>query len=256
MNFFQALILSAIEGLTEFLPISSTGHLILASRLLNIQPTEFVKSFEIIIQFGAILAVVVLYFGRIMNNRKLWLPMILAFIPTGILGLTVYKLIKTYLLGSVDVVLWSLLIGGVVMIVLEKFVFTSKAETVSEENLSPVKSVLIGIAQAVSMIPGVSRSAASIFGGMGVGLNREAAVEFSFLLAIPTMAAASGLDLVKSGFDFTGAEIILLMVGFVGAFATATISVKWLIGFIQKHNFVWFGIYRIIIALIFLVILR
>lgn len=255
MTIVQALVLSFVEGITEFLPISSTGHLILVSKLLSIPPTEFVKSFEIIIQFGAILAVAVLYFQRILRDKQIWSKIILAFIPTGVLGLALYKTIKKYLLGSTDVVLWSLLIGGIIMILLEKFVFKKEETGTPMDKLPPKKSLTIGVIQSLSMIPGVSRAAATIFGGMGVGLNRKDAVEFSFLLAIPTMFAASGLDLVKSGFNFSSQEFLIIGIGFVGAFLTALLSVKWLVQYVQKHDFVAFGVYRIVVALIFLLFL-
>lgn len=253
MDLFQALILSVTEGLTEFLPISSTGHLILVSDLLNIPQTEFVKSFEIIIQLGAILAVVVLYFETLISKRSLWLPIIIAFLPTAILGLIFYKIIKTYLLGNTEVVLIALLLGGIILIVFEKF-HQSLIINHQSSDLSYItnkQAFIIGLFQSFSMIPGVSRSAATIIGGLFLGLSRKCAVEFSFLLAIPTMIAATGLDLFKTGFNFNSQELGILAIGLFGAFITALVAIKFLLNFVQNHTFIPFGIYRIILAVIF-----
>jgi len=256
MNILQALILSAVEGVTEFLPISSTGHLVLASSLLSIPQTEFVKSFEIIIQLGAILAVT----GTVSSNswRKYWKQVLFAFLPTGVLGLILYKLIKTYLLGNVWVTAGALAGGGIMIILIEKFkILTTKFQINSKSQISNLKSrqaIFVGLCQSVSMIPGVSRAMASIFGGMGVGLSREEATQFSFLLAVPTMAAATGLDLFKSGWSFSGNEWILLGAGFAGAFVTALGTVRWLMDYVKKHDFTIFGIYRIVLGLVFLLI--
>src|SRR3989339_1240037 len=250
MNLFQALLLSIVEGITEFLPISSTGHLILVSNLLKIPQTEFVKSFEIVIQLGAILAVVAIYFRKIITNldAKLWKNIIVAFLPSAIFGLIFYKYIKLYLIGNSTVVIWSLLIGGVAMLLFERFhKFSSIRYT-----LSPIRYLVIGLFQVLSMIPGVSRAFATIFGGMVVGLNRKEAVEFSFFLAIPTMFGATVLDLAKSDMSvWSAVDGRLLAIGFVGSFITAYIVIKWLITLVQTHNFVVFGWYRIILALLF-----
>jgi len=251
MNYFQAVILSIIEGLSEFLPISSTGHLILASDILKISQTEFAKSFEIIIQLGAIISIVFLYRKTLIRNLEYWKKILVAFIPTGILGFTLYKLVKHYLLGNSLIVIISLFIGGIILILLEKFHQEKNSHTEKIENLSYKNAVIIGLFQSVSMIPGVSRSAATIIGGVLMGLNRKTAVEFSFILAVPTMLAATGLDLVKSNFQFSDYEYSLLGVGFIGAFFTAIIAVKLFISFVQKNTFVHFGVYRIVIALLF-----
>jgi len=257
MDLLQALILSIVEGVSEFLPISSTGHLILASDILKISQTEFVKSFEIIIQLGAILAVVVLYAKTLLEKRKLWVPLLAAFIPTAVIGFILFKLIKQFLLGNTAVTLWALLIGGIVLIIAEKLYKEQPHHLDSIEKLSPKKAMLIGLAQSISVIPGVSRSAATILGGLFVGLKRKPAVEFSFLLAIPTMIAATGLDLVKSNFSFSGQEWGVLAVGFVGAFVTALLAIKYFIQYVKNHTFIAFGIYRIILAIVFwLLIMR
>ena len=251
MNLFQALLLSIVEGITEFLPISSTGHLILVSNLLKIPQTEFVKSFEIVIQLGAILAVVAIYFRKIITNldAKLWKNIIVAFLPSAIFGLIFYKYIKLYLIGNSTVVIWSLLIGGVAMLLFERFhKFSSIRYT-----LSPIRYLVIGLFQVLSMIPGVSRAFATIFGGMVVGLNRKEAVEFSFFLAIPTMFGATVLDIYKTKIWLNPTpDVGLLIIGFFASFLTAYFVIKWFIKFVESHNFTIFGWYRIILALIFL----
>jgi len=251
MNLIQTLLLSIVEGITEFLPISSTGHLILVSNLLKIPQTEFVKSFEIIIQLGAILAVVVIYFKKLFTNFdfKLWKNILIAFLPSAIFGLFFYRYIKMYLIGNSVVVIWSLLIGGIVMLLFEKYFVPRNYSVQSTKHY-----VLIGLCQLLSMIPGVSRAFATIFGGMVVGMNRKDATEFSFLLAIPTMAAAAGLDLIKTDISvWTNSNLITLLIGFLVSFLTAYVVVKWLIKFVQNHNFNIFGWYRIILALLFFV---
>lgn len=246
MNIWQAGVLAVVEGLTEFLPISSTGHLILVSNLLQIAQTEFVKSFEIAIQLGAILAVVVLYWQKLLDT-KLWPKIIIGFVPTAILGFIAYPFIKGSLFGNTQVVLWSLFIGGIILLFIDKLVPT-KQKPLSSLNIQ--SALLIGLFQSISMVPGVSRAAATIIGGLIVGLDRKSAVEFSFLLAVPTMMAATGLDLVKSGWSFSSNEWLLLLVGFVGSLLTAWIAVKFLLTFIKSHNFTSFGIYRISVALL------
>jgi undecaprenyl-diphosphatase len=257
MTVIHALILSVIEGITEFLPISSTGHMILASNVLRIAETDFVKSFEIIIQLGAILAVLVLYWKRLLLNKDVFIRVCIAFAPTAIVGFVLYKFIKTVLLGNPWIVVVSLAAGGAILIILE-LLYKEKAESVKEiKNITPIQALIIGTAQSFSIIPGVSRAAATIVGALLVGIKRDTAVEFSFLLAIPTMAAATGLDLIKSAKHFTGNEYMLLAVGLMVAFITALIVVKWFIGFVKNHTFIPFGVYRIAIAFVYyLFILR
>lgn len=251
MDIFQTIILSIVEGISEFLPISSTGHLVLTSSILQIQQTEFVKSFEIFIQLGAICAVIFLYRKTLLNNFKDWQRIIVAFIPTGILGFALYKLIKSYLLGNDLIIVCSLFLGGIVMILLEKM-YTEKSSHLDKiENMSYKQAFGIGLVQSLSMIPGVSRSAATIIGGMFLGLKRTTATEFSFLLAIPTMTAATGLDLLKSSHNFSANEYLMMGVGFIGSFITALFAVKFLINFVKKNTFVPFGIYRIVLAILF-----
>lgn len=243
MNLLQTIILGITEGLTEFLPISSTGHLILVSHLLQIAQSDFVKSFEIFIQLGAILAVVVLYWKDLFNT-KLWPKIIAGFLPTAIIGLVFYKIVKNYLLGNVFVVLGSLFIGGIVLIFIEKF-------TKANGEFTLKKAFGVGLFQAISIIPGVSRSAATIIGAMLLGIPKEEAVSYSFLLAVPTMTAATGLDLIRSHFAFSISEWTILIVGFVTSFITAILAIKFFIKYVRNHSFQTFGLYRIVLAVIY-----
>ena len=251
MNFLHAIILSIIEGITEFLPISSTGHMVLASKILDIQQAEFVKSFEIIIQLGAILAVVFLYWNTISKNINVWKKVITAFIPTGIIGFVLYKIIKNVLLGNSVITVYALLIGGILLIVLEKIYKEKEHHADNIEKISYKNAFLIGLFQSVSIIPGVSRSAATIIPALLLGTKRKTAVEFSFLLAIPTMLAATALDLVKSNLSFTMSEYFILITGLIVSFVVALFAVKFLLNFIKNHTLIPFGIYRIILAIAF-----
>jgi len=250
MTLLHTIILSIIEGLTEFLPVSSTGHLILAGKLLSIPDTDFYKSFEIIIQLGAILAVLVLYWKKIIKEKYLWGKIAIAFLPAAIFGLIFYKFIKTFLLGNTVIVLVSLLIGGIFLIIIEKIYQEKKIPQNNLVSLDKKHCLYIGLFQVLSLIPGVSRSAATIIGGLSAGLSRKEAVEFSFLLAIPTMFAASGYDIMKNYEVILNGNMKLLIVGFFGAFITALFAIKVFVGYVQKHNFVPFAIYRIMLAVI------
>jgi undecaprenyl-diphosphatase len=257
MNWMHAIILSIVEGITEFLPISSTGHMILVSDLLKLSQSEFVKSFEILIQVGAILAVVVLYGKKLWMTREIWPKIFTAFLPTAIIGLGLHKFIKMYLLGNTTITLLSLFIGGIVLIIIEKIHHEKATHLNDIKDMSYKQAVLIGVFQTLAIIPGVSRSAATIVGAMLLGTKRKTAVEFSFLLAIPTMVAASGLDLVTGSWHYSNYELLLLLLGFVGAFITAIIAVKAFLEIVKKHTFIPFGIYRIVLAgLFWLLILR
>ncbi|MBU1146203.1 undecaprenyl-diphosphate phosphatase [Patescibacteria group bacterium] len=249
MTFFHAIILGIVEGITEFLPISSTGHLILTSKILQLPSTEFLKSFEIAIQLGAILAVVVLYWRSFFVKFEILKKIIVAFLPTAVLGLIFYKIVKQFLLGSESVVLWALALGGVFLIVFE-LLHREKENAVEDvEKITWRQALLIGVFQSVAIIPGVSRAAATIVGGLLLGLKRKTIVEFSFLLAVPTMAAATGLDLLKSGSSFNANQFGLLALGFVFSFITALAAIKFFLNFIKNHSFISFGVYRIILAL-------
>jgi undecaprenyl-diphosphatase len=254
MSLLQAIILGVVEGITEFLPVSSTAHLILAAQVLHLAETEFVKSFQIIIQLGAILSVVVLYWKKFWHWDVLK-KLVVAFIPTGVIGLTVYKAVKGYLLGNVHVVLLSLLIGGIALVIFERFPRTDREE-VDFSEITYTRALLIGLFQAIAIIPGVSRSAATIVGGSLLGVSKRTIVEFSFMLAVPTMVAASGLELVKNHEALAG-NFGLLAVGFVVSFVTAIAAIKSFLGYIKKHDFAAFGWYRIALAVVFyLVFLR
>ena len=250
MNIIQAVILGIVEGITEFLPVSSTGHLILTTNLLNINPTEFVKSFEVAIQVGAICAVIVLY-RKDLFRLEMIKKLAVAFIPTAIVGLVFYPFIKEQLLESNSVVLWSLFLGGLFLILFE-YHFNERENSVAEvQSISYKQSLVIGSFQAIAVIPGVSRAAATIIGGLVSGIKRRAIVEFSFLLAVPTMIAATGLDLTRSYKDFESGSFGVLAVGFITAFIVAMAAIKYFLRFIQRHDFKPFGIYRIVIALVF-----
>lgn len=250
MDIFQAALLGVVEGVTEFLPISSTGHLILVSKLLGLAETDFLKSFEISIQLGAILAVVVSYWRSLLLNQEIMKRLVVAFLPTAVIGLVLYKQIKLWL-GSESIVLWSLLIGGIALIMFE--LWHREREDAHEDIATmPYKTAAtLGLFQSIAMIPGVSRSGATIVGGLLLGLKRATIVEFSFLLAVPTMAAAAGLDLFKNASQFTVADSGVLVVGFVVSFLVAWASIVWLLRFVKTHTFTSFGVYRIIVALVF-----
>ncbi|MBN2094340.1 MAG: undecaprenyl-diphosphate phosphatase [Candidatus Zambryskibacteria bacterium] len=269
MEIIQSLVLGVIEGITEFLPISSTGHLILVSEILKIEQSDFLKSFEIIIQLGAILSVIALYWRSFLNIEVLK-RLVVAFIPTGIIGLALYKIIKTYLLDNEAVVLFALFLGGFALIGFELWYKRKRASQINfgtikevlhiekEDALARIsykKSLWIGFCQSLAIIPGVSRSAATIVGGLLAGLKRKTIVEFSFLLAVPTMVAASGLDIYKNYKSFSIDEFWTLAIGFVVSFIVAFISIKFLLSFIKKHDFIPFGIYRILLAFIFWLII-
>jgi undecaprenyl-diphosphatase len=242
--------LGIVEGITEFLPISSTGHLLLAGELLKIPATEFQKSFDIIIQLGAILSVVVLYWHKLWNIEIIK-RLIVAFIPTGIIGLTLYKIVKGYLLGNHYVVLVALFFGGIALIAFEYWHKESDTATADIESISYKQALSIGLFQSLAIIPGLSRSASTIVGGLLLGLKRTTIVEFSFLLAVPTMLAATGLDLVKNASVFSMNQFGTLAIGFITSFVVAYFSIKFLLSYIQKHNFIPFGVYRIIAAVLF-----
>lgn len=249
MNFAQAILLSIIEGITEFLPISSTGHLVLTSHLLGIHNSSFVQTFEIVIQLGAIAAIALLYWRRLLVNKTLGVKILIAFIPTGVLGFALYPLIKSFLSNELLTVA-MLFLGGLLLLFIDKL-FKEDNQTNTLDKLTYPQAALIGLFQSVAMVPGVSRAAASIIGGLTVKLDRKSAVEFSFLLAIPTMLAASGYDLLKSGEIFTNQEVFYLLLGIACSFIVALVVVKWLLKYIQTHSFSLFGWYRIIFSILY-----
>jgi undecaprenyl-diphosphatase len=249
MDYLTAIILAVVEGITEFLPVSSTGHTIMAAALLHVAQTPFVKSFELVLEFGSILAVVALYW-RLFLNIEILKRLVVAFIPTGIVGLLIYRFFKDVLFGNVQIVLWALLFGGIFIILFE---WRYKERThIDEIAKIPYKHcLLIGLFQTVSVIPGVSRSTATITGGLVLGMKRQTIALFSFLLAVPTMIAASGFDLLNSYNAFSPGEVNILAVGFVSSFLVALVVIRLFLNFIRKHSFTPFGIYRIIIVVLF-----
>jgi undecaprenyl-diphosphatase len=253
MGIFEAIILGILEGLTEFLPVSSTGHLILASKLLGLEQTDIHKSFEVVIQMGSILAVIVLYFEKLIKNFSLAKKLAVAFLPTGILGFLLYKQIKA--LFAPETVAFMLIAGGILLIALEFFYKEKEHHIHKVEEISYKQALLIGFAQSFAMVPGTSRSGATIIGGLLAGLSRRCAVEFSFLLAVPTMVIASAYDMLKNFSHFDGTDTANLAAGFIAAFIVGMIAIKWFLKFVSKFSFVPFGIYRIVLGVLFLYIL-
>ena len=257
MTTAQNIIISIVEGLTEFLPVSSTGHMIITEKLLNITEDDFSKVFTIAIQLGAILAVVVLYWKKFFNfkNWQFYAKIAAGIVPALILGFLFSKKIDTLLESSTTVAV-SLLVGGIVLLFVDK---AFKNPTIDkEEDVSFFKAIMIGIWQCIAMIPGVSRSAASIIGGMQQKLTRSAAAEFSFFLAVPTMLAATGYKLLKYYKDYGGFstnEIKQLAIGNLVAFVVALLAIKFFIGFLKKHGFKVWGYYRIIVGIALLILI-
>ena len=236
-----------VESFSEFLPISSTAHLILTGDILRIPNTEFLKTYNISIQLGAILAVVFLYWKKILNSKDLILKILAAFVPTSVIGLLLYKVFKNYLMESLSLIAITLFLGGVFLILFEKR-YRNKVKENQSSEISYKKAVIIGLVQSLAIVPGVSRSAATIISGLGIGLKRETIVEFSFLLAIPTMAGATFLDILKNQETIMGLsnqDLITWAIGFILSFITAIIGVKFLLKFIKTNNFIPFGWYRI-----------
>ncbi|MDQ1263262.1 MAG: Undecaprenyl-diphosphatase [Campylobacterota bacterium] len=251
MTIFDSILLGIVEGFTEFLPISSTGHLILVSHLLGLEQTASHKAFEVSIQLGSILAVLFLFSHKLLVNKTLWFKIIVAFIPTALFGFLFYKTIKS--LFGVETVSIMLIVGGIAFLVIEylrKDHDDSKDKSV--EELSIKESLIIGLFQTLSMIPGTSRSGATMIGGLLVRLSRKSAAEFSFLLAIPTMFVATAYDIFKNRNEFIIDDYSLLAIGFTTAFIVAFFTVKAMIKFLTTHTFVVFGIYRIIVGVVFL----
>ena len=251
MNILQALVLAIIEGITEFLPVSSTGHMIIASSFFGIEHEEFTKLFTIVIQLGAILSVVVLYFKRFFQTLEFYFKLFVAFIPAVVFGLLFSKKIDALLENPITVAV-SLLIGGILLLKVDDWFGNSE-----NTEITYAKGFKIGLFQCLAMIPGVSRSGASIVGGMSQQLSRTAAAEFSFFLAVPTMLGATVkkcYDYYKDGFILTHDQINLLIIGNVVAFIVALIAIKSFIGFLSKHGFKVFGYYRIIVGLVLLLI--
>lgn len=253
MTVFEAVLIAVVEGLTEFLPISSTGHMVIVQALLGMEPTEFTKAYMVNIQFGAILSVVVLYWRRFFRSLDFYWKLLVAFIPAAIIGVLFGAAIDL-LLENVAVVAGALLAGGVVLLFVDKW-FKPKGV----EGVSYGRAFGIGLGQCVAMVPGVSRSAATIIAGMALGLTRKHAAEFSFFLAVPTMAAASGYKLVQ-GWQadpdlFTGNHLGLLLLGNAVAFVVALLAIRGFVDFLARHGFRAFGWYRIVVGLLLLALI-
>lgn len=251
MDFISAIILGIVEGLTEFLPISSTGHLILASELLGIEQDTFHKTFEVVIQLGAILAVLFVFLKKLFTEGiSLWIKLILGFLPAGALGFLLYPYIKN--LFSPIVVSIMLIVGGVAFIVIELLYKDKNHTAKSTLDISYKNAFIIGFFQALAMIPGTSRSGSTIIGGLLLGCDRKTAAEFSFLLALPTMIVASLYSIYKSHEVLNMDNLTILLVGFIAAFFSALLAVKVFLKFISRFNFIPFGVYRIILGIVFL----
>ena len=257
MDWLFAVILGLIEGLTEFIPVSSTGHLLLAKEAFQLGPEPW-DSFVILIQFGAILAVIALYFQRLWGvvvrlpsdpaARRFALSVIIAFVPSVIAGLLLYDMIKHVLFESPAVICWSLIIGGLLLLVLERF--APKPRTHDAMQLSWREAIGVGLFQCLALVPGVSRSGATISGGMLLGLDKKAAAEFSFFLAIPTMAAAFAKDLLESYHEIKFHDAGLIALGFIVSFISGAFVIKSLLTFVERHGFAPFAWWRIVVGLI------
>lgn len=255
MSFWHAIILAIIEGVTEFLPISSTGHMIIGSSFMGIASSEYVKMFTVAIQFGAILSVLVLYWKRFVQSVDFYVKLFIAFLPAAFFGL----LLDDYIDAMLDnpwVVAINLILGGIFLVFVDR-IFAQNEEFQVELSISKRKALFIGLFQVIAMIPGVSRSAATIVGGLTQKLNRKSAAEFSFFLAVPTMLAATGYKMLKYQLDvgFSLEDVKVLLLGNVLAFIVALLAIKGFIGFLTKYGFKFFGYYRIIVGLVLIVVL-
>ena len=250
MSWLQAIIIAIVEGITEFLPISSTGHMIITEALLGMNIDEFTKAFTVNIQFGAILSVVVLYWKRFLQSWTFYQKLFIAFLPAAVIGFLAGDFIDS-LLENVMVVAIMLVLGGVLLLFVDKW-FNNPDK---DQEITNMKAIKIGFWQCIAMIPGVSRSAATIIGGMQQKLSRTNAAEFSFFLAVPTMAAASAYKLLKDYKHFNSDNISILLLGNLVAFVVAMIAIKTFITFLQKHGFRVFGWYRIVVGAILIVLL-
>jgi len=250
MSIIQAIIIAIVEGITEFLPVSSTGHMIITQELLGVEITEFVKAFTVNIQFGAILSVIVLYWKRFFQSLDFYYKLFVAFIPAAVIGLLASDFIDS-LLENVVVVAVMLVLGGIVLLFVDKW-FNKPKE---DQSINYPTAFKIGLYQCIAMIPGVSRSAATIIGGMTQKLDRKTAAEFSFFLAVPTMFAASAYKLLENYKSIDSSNISLLLIGNVVAFVVALIAIKTFISFVTRYGFKVFGYYRIVVGAAILIML-
>ncbi len=254
MTIFDSIILGIIEGFTEFLPISSTGHLIVASEFLRIEQTSVTKAYEVIIQFAAILAVFFNYRDKFSVDKiSLWTKVFLAFIPIGAVGFIFSHQIKE--LFSINVVAAMFIVGGIIFLIVEKFFINDNSNKIEDiEQITLKQAMIIGFAQIFALIPGTSRAGSTIIGALLVGLSRKASAEFSFLLAFPVMSAVAAYDLLKHYEDFTDESIVTLGIGFIVSFVVAYLTIKLFLVFLEKFTFVVFGLYRIIFGIVLLIL--
>lgn len=251
---YQSLLLAVVEGLTEYLPVSSTGHLILTSWVMGINQDPFVKDYTVMVQFGAILAVLWLYWRRFLLNFKIYPQVMMGFLPAAVIGL----LVKDYIdvvLGNVWIVGIALLVGGVLLILTDKWVERKKSSGSSIEDLPKISALKIGVFQTMAFIPGVSRSAASIWGGLHQGLNLKTATEFSFFLAVPTLTGASLLKLMKVWPELNAQHIEALLYGNLVSFVVGALAIKGFVGVVERYGLKYFGYYRVILGLLVLGVL-
>ncbi len=254
MTIIQSIILGVIEGITEFLPISSTAHLIIAADFLNLENSKFFKTYAISIQLGAILSVAVLYLKTIIKHYQIIFKVAVSFLPTALIALLLYKIIRGLFMENLIIIASALIIGGIALILLENHF--KKRKTINERSdlseISYRQAFLIGLFQALAIIPGVSRSAATIMGGLSLKLNRKTIVEYSFILAMPVMLAATVFDLYKNPISLTSHQWLIWAIGFFVSFIIAILSIKFLIKYIKSHDFKIFAWYRIALGLIVL----
>ncbi len=255
MTVFDSIILGIIEGFTEFLPISSTGHLIVASEFLGLEQTNLNKAFEVIIQFAAILAVIITYPSKFtFKHFDLWTKVFIAFLPIAGLGYIFSEQVKA--MFNIEIVAWMFIVGGIIFLIVEKFYKEDETHTLDVEDVTYKQAIWIGIAQIFALIPGTSRAGASIIGAMLVGLNRKTSAEFSFLLAFPVMCATTAYDLLKHHEElFVASNLINLAVGFIVSFIVAFLTIKLFLKFLESFTFVAFGVYRILFGILLLIIL-
>ena len=253
MSIFEAIIFGIVQGFTEFLPISSTGHLIVTSKFLDIEQTNMTKAYEVIIQLASILALFLTYKSKFsINQITLWNRVFIAFLPIGIIGFIFAKHIKT--LFSIEIVALMFIIGGIIFLIVEKYYQEDNHKTKNIEDISYRQAFFIGIFQIAALIPGTSRAGSTIIGGMLLKLNRKCSTEFSFLLALPVLCAASFYDLIKHYQEFNSSNLLLLIVGFFTSFIFAYIAIKLFLKFLENFTFVFFGIYRIVIGILLLIL--
>jgi undecaprenyl-diphosphatase len=253
MHMWQAIILAIVEGLTEYLPVSSTGHMIVTSSIMGISENPFVKDYTVIVQFGAILSVVVIYWRRFLVDWSLYKKLFIAFLPAAVIGLLIKKQVDIWL-GDVQIVAYSFIVGGVLLLFVDKWFERTENNPTSVDDLSPKGALVIGFCQCIAMIPGVSRSAATIIGGLTQKLSRKTAAEFSFFLAVPTLTAATMLKVVKIYKDIQPSDISVLLVGNLIAFIVGILSIRAFIGYLTLRGFKIFGYYRIAMGILILIL--